>query len=475
MPATANHKPPYLYELIATLTSSERRAATDWLASPYHQQREDCRALFAYLAEAIDQGQQPSRAECWAAVFPKQPFEDQKMRLVMSYLNRSLEAFLQQQEMEGQAGQYEHLLLAAYRKRGLNRHFAKAQHQLQKRREKTALQSPEYFLQGFWLEREIYRQQSKAGRTKALNLQEQQDQLTRAFLGHQLRLGCHLLAHESVYKASYRIPMEAAWLALAQQAPYCDQPGIAVYLHCFLMLREPAEDQHFIAFREQLFAVTPYFPKGELRDLYLLAINFCIRRINQTAEQFLQEALALYRKGLETELLLEEGWLSRFTYNNVVGIALRLQAHDWVEQFLHEYRPLLKPEQRGAAFSLNAARLAFVRGRFRETLGHLQSADYRDFINNMVAKTLQLKVYYELGEYDLLESHLRNMRTFLRRKRKMSYHQQNYRNIVQLTQRLIALPPMDKAAQKRLRADLLATEPLTERHWLLEKLEAELS
>jgi len=108
-------------------------------------------------------------------------------------------------------------------------------------------------------------------------------------------------------------------------------------------------------------------------------------------------------------------------------------------------------------------------------LGHLQSADYRDFINNMVAKTLQLKVYYELGEYDLLESHLRNMRTFLRRKRKMSYHQQNYRNIVQLTQRLIALPPMDKAAQKRLRADLLATEPLTERHWLLEKLEAELS
>ena len=475
MPANANHKPPYLYELVATLTASERRAAADWLASPYHQQRADCRLLFAYLAEALDKGEQPSRADCWAAVFPGQAYDDQKMRLVMSYLNRSLEAFLQQRELEAQPEQYKHLLLAAYRKRGLDRHFAKAQKKLKKLRAGSALQSPEAFLQSFWVEREIYRQQSKAGRTQALNLQEQQDQLALAFLGHQLRLGCYLLAHQSVYKASYEIPMEDAWLALAHQAPYCDQPGVAVYLYCSLMLKEPEEDRHFTAFREQLFAATPHFPKRELRDLYLLAINFCIRRINQTAEQYLQEALELYKKGLETELLLEEGKISRFTFNNIVGIALRLRALDWAEAFLQQYRPYLKLEQREAAFSLNAARLAFVRGRFRETLGHLQSADYRDFINNMVAKTLQLKVYYELGEYDLLETHLRNMRTFLRRKRKMSYHQQNYRNIVQMTQRLIALPPMDKAAQKRLRADLLATEPLTERHWLLEKLEAVLS
>ena len=472
MAITTHHKPPYLHQLIAALPPSERRAAADWLASPYHQQRADCQALFAYLAKAIDEGRQPSRADCWAAVFPGQAYDDQNMRLVMSYLNRRLEAFLQQQEMEAQPEQYQHLLLAAYRKRGLDRHFAKAQKQLEKQRAKTRMPSPEGFLQGFWLEREIYRQQSKAGRTQALNLQEQQDQLTLAFLGHQLRLGCYLLAHQSVYKASYEIPMEGAWLALAQQAPYCDQPGVAVYLHCYLMLKEPEEDRHFTAFREQLFAATPYFPKRELRDLYLLAINFCIRRINQTAEQFLREALELYQKGLETKLLLEEGWLSRFTYNNVVGIALRLQAHDWVEGFLHEYRPLLKPEQREAAFGLNAARLAFVRGRYRDALGHLQAADYRDFINSMVAKTLQLKVYYELGEYGLLESHLRNVRTFLRRKRKMSYHQQNYRNIVQLTQRLIALAPMDKAGQERLRADLQATEPLTERNWLLEKLEA---
>ncbi|HKK79813.1 MAG TPA: hypothetical protein VJ933_09295, partial [Phaeodactylibacter sp.] len=251
-------KPPYLYQLIATLTPSERRAAADWLASPYHQQREDCRALFAYLAEALDKGEQPSRADCWQAVFPGQAYDDQNMRLVMSYLNRSLEAFLQQRELEAQPGQYQHLLLAAYRKRGLNRHFAKAQKQLEKQRAKTRMPSPEGFLQGFCLEREIYRQQSKAGRTQALNLQEQQDQLTLAFLGHQLRLGCYLLAHESVYKASYEIPMEDAWLALAHEAPYCDQPGIAVYLHCYLMLKEPEQDDHFIAFREQLFAVTPH-------------------------------------------------------------------------------------------------------------------------------------------------------------------------------------------------------------------------
>ena len=41
MAITTHHKPPYLHQLIAALTLNERRAAADWLASPYHQQRAD--------------------------------------------------------------------------------------------------------------------------------------------------------------------------------------------------------------------------------------------------------------------------------------------------------------------------------------------------------------------------------------------------------------------------------------------------
>ncbi|MCB9289074.1 MAG: hypothetical protein H6560_17325 [Lewinellaceae bacterium] len=458
------------YQLLRTFTKQDIREARKWLASPYHNQREDLQQLFEQLATTAPEGLPLSREQAWKALFSNQPYDDQQLRLLLSYLYRCLENFLLHREAEQAPWLQQHLLLAAYRKRGLDSHFQKAFRKLQKERSAETLRPPEYHLAQYWLEQERYQEESTRGRTRELNLQELEDQLTSAFMSMKLRQGCFLLAHEAVYKASYRIALEEALLELATQLPYRNIPSVSVYLHCYRMLRFPEEDANFTAFRTRFFQSIGLFPHPELRDLFLLAINFCIRKINQTAEGYLREALELYQKGLETEALLENGILSRFTYNNAIGIALRLQDLDWAEYFLHHYRPYLEAEQQEAAFSLNAARLAFARRQYGQVLALLQRADYRDLINNMVAKTLQMKAYYELDEYDLLEAHLRSMRAFLRRKRRMGYHQQNYLNIIRYTQKLLTLNPMDKEAVKFLEKEIRKTEPLTEKEWLLGKV-----
>ncbi|MCB0578988.1 MAG: hypothetical protein KDD10_06720, partial [Phaeodactylibacter sp.] len=446
------------------------REARKWLASPYHNQRQDLPLLFEQLAAAAPEGQPLPREQAWQALYPNQPYDDQQLRLLLSYLYRCLEDFLRQREAEQAPWLQQHLLLAAYRRRGLDSHFQKAYRKLHKQQRAETQRPPEYHLAQYWLEQERYQEESTLGRTREHNLQELEDQLTCAFLSMKLRQGCFLLAHEAVYKASYHIALEEALLELAGQAPYRDVPAVRVYAHCFRMLRFPEEDRHFADFQNQLFQSIGRFPKPELRDLFLLAINFCIRKINQTAEGYLREALELYQKGLETEVLLENGALSRFTYNNAIGIALRLQEYGWAERFLNHYRPYLETGQQEAAYSLNAARLAFARRQYGQVLAHLQRADYRDLINNMVAKTLQMKAYYELEEFDLLEAHLRTMRAFLRRKRHIGYHQQNYLNIIRHTQKLLALNPMDKDAAKALEEEIRNAEPLTEKGWLLGKV-----
>ncbi|MCO6489803.1 MAG: hypothetical protein J5I98_15410 [Phaeodactylibacter sp.] len=456
-------------QLLRTFTKQDIREARKWLASPYHNQRDDLRLLFEQLAAAAVEGQPLPREQAWHALFPNQPYDAQQLRLLLSYLYRCLEDFLRQREAEQAPWLQQHLLLAAYRKRGLDSHFQKAYRKLHKQQGAEALRPPEYHLAQYWLEQERYQEESTRGRTRELNLQELEGQLTTAFLSLKLRQGCFLLAHEAVYKASYRIALEEALLELAGQAPYRNVPAVRVYARCFRMLRFPEEDRHFADFQNQLFQSIGLFPQPELRDLFLLAINFCIRKINQTAEGYLREALELYQKGLETEVLLENGALSRFTYNNAIGIALRLQEYGWAERFLNHYRPYLEASQQEAAYSLNAARLAFARRQYGQVLAHLQRADYRDLINNMVAKTLQMKAYCELEEFDLLEAHLRTMRAFLRRKRHIGYHQQNYLNIIRYTQKLLALNPMDKEAAKALEEEIRNAEPLTEKGWLLGK------
>ncbi|HOY07075.1 MAG TPA: hypothetical protein PLO67_16825, partial [Saprospiraceae bacterium] len=100
----------------------------------------------------------------------------------------------------------------------------------------------------------------------------------------------------------------------------------------------------------------------------------------------------------------------------------------------------------------------------------LQRSDYKDLLNNLIAKTLQLKIYFETDEYDLLESHLTSMSNFIRRHTAIGYHRTNYSRIVYYTRQLIALNFRDAQAVADLRDKISREEILTEKEWLLGRI-----
>ncbi|MCB0578048.1 MAG: hypothetical protein KDD10_01900, partial [Phaeodactylibacter sp.] len=103
-------------------------------------------------------------------------------------------------------------------------------------------------------------------------------------------------------------------------------------------------------------------------------------------------------------------------------------------------------------------------------LEYLQRSEYQDLLLNLAAKTLMIKAFYELGEYDTLESHLDAMKVFLRRKDIIGYHRRNYRCIIRYTQKLLHLNRHDREEVEGLRKMIEGEEVLTERAWLLEQV-----
>ena len=100
----------------------------------------------------------------------------------------------------------------------------------------------------------------------------------------------------------------------------------------------------------------------------------------------------------------------------------------------------------------------------------LQKANYRDLLLNLAAKTLLLKIYYELDEFDLLNAHLDAMKNFIRRKAVIGYHRTNYLNIIRFTRRLTNSNLYDRERRKSLKEQIQAEDVLTEKEWLLEQL-----
>lgn len=456
-----------LPEIIRTLTPAEQQEARRWLLSPVHNLREDLPKLFDALCRNPDSEQ--NRSQVWAVIFPGLDFSDQEYRLRCSYLLSVLEDWLVWQRRRDRASDFGAMLLAAYRERGLERHFHRRLPREREMLERLPMRTPEFYLAQYQLEREFYLEDSKGERLRPKNFQEQDDALTCALLGMKLRQACLALAHERVFETGYRMALVDEALLWAQKPPYSEAPAVAVYRDAYLSLTRPDDDAAFRQYRQSIFKYVHFFSPEDNRDLLLLALNTCIRNINQGRVLYLQEALELYRLGLEGNLLNERGYLTPYTYNNIAGIALRLSEFDWAEEFVNRYQFQLASEHREPLFALNAARLAYARKQYREALRFLQSADYRDFFHQMTARILQLKIYFETGENELLTAHLKNTRALLRRRR-ASYHEQNYLNIIRLTEHILRLRPNDADGRALLRHKMETLEPLTERAWLLEAL-----
>lgn len=458
-----------LWEAFTALSTAELRAFGKFVRSPFFNGRQQPIALFEYLNACRKGGRLPRENEIASLINKTEG--GVKFRQACSTLLALLEKYLAYTERYADESRAKINLAAAYRKRNLTKHFNIALREARQSRETQPWRHADYYHDLNLVEWEQYQFDSLTKRTESLNLQATSDCMDTAFVARKLRLACLATSHQTVFKAEYRIELVDAVLAHAEQQRLLDTPAVGLYYYCYKFQTDIDDaGRAFERFRSLLAQHAEVLPPDELRTLYLLAINFGIRKINQAAEGWMPYTLDLYQGALARNLLLENGQISRFAFNNIIALALRMGVLDWVEGFILEHKKLLERQWREATASLGLARVAYARGDFKTALLNLQRTDYKDQINNLTAKTLQLKIFYESGDFDLLESHLNGMKNYIRRHTKIGYHRTHYGLIVSYTQQLMALDFKDKNAVEALRARITAVESLVEKDWLLEML-----
>ncbi|MEO0875125.1 MAG: hypothetical protein AAFY48_11010, partial [Bacteroidota bacterium] len=80
--------------------------------------------------------------------------------------------------------------------------------------------------------------------------------------------------------------------------------------------------------------------------------------------------------------------------------------------------------------------------------------------------------YYELDEFDLLDSHLDSFEVFLKRRKDFTAdRKQIYIWLIKYTRRLTRIIPGDKKALQKLKEDIQSTKGVVNANWLLQKIE----
>jgi hypothetical protein len=457
-----------LFKTLQTLEKEEYKEFGKFVRSPFFNLREDVALLWECLQFFLKKPKKlPNRVQIFEKIYGSEDaFDDHRLRMCMSFLVKTTETYFAWKNFQNNPIRNKIHLAAEYRNRGLEAFFCKIQEENTQLIQNNPHRNADYLDDLYLLKLESFKAAAAQKRTEALPFQEVYDTFEHSFLAQKLRQACVALSHQAVYRTEYDFGMLPEVLVYIEQRKIYQLPAIGVYYYAFRMMSGLADA--YQNFKISLEKNLDFFPENEQRELILHAINHCIKQYNAGNSAYLEEELIWYKKGLESKVLLSNGILSRFTYRNVATLALVSKDFKWAANFIHEFKNYLEPSQKEANFAFNLARLEYEQKNYGTALDLLQQSDYEDTLLALAAKTVLLKVYYETNEFDVLDSHLEAMQTFIRRHKEIGYHAENYRQLVRFTKILSALPSGNSKEKAKYRLELEDTKSVAERIWLLE-------
>ncbi|MEO1262141.1 MAG: hypothetical protein AAFZ15_25270 [Bacteroidota bacterium] len=470
-------KDTQLYFIFRRLNKSACNAIAELALCPVFNKKQEVGRLCAYFARHLSSTDRLlfAKKNVFHYVFPGEPYNDARLRQATFATLKLIERYLAIQEMEGNGTERELYLLRALRNHGMDKRLDKKMKLLQSQLQNSTRRDAKWNRQNHDLASEALQRISSRRRSSKLVMHPLHDHLTSYYLSEMLRHACSALTHQSISAQVYDLNLLEQVLQLAESFGFAQRPSIAIYYHACKSLQSPENQIHFDYWKKYLKRSAGEFSDAELRGIYLLGINFCIRQMNRGNQQFIREAFDLYHAALERDLLTEGGYITAFTFKNIIRIGTALQEEEWTAAFFAKYQHLLHPTERTNITRYNKAFLFFSKGAYDQAMPLLQQVEFADTLNNLDARRMLLRSYFELGEMQALDSLLHSFSTFLHRQRDLGYHRDMYLNLTRLLRQFIEMPPDDITALDKLLVKVEATSPVAEKDWLLEKINGQLN
>ncbi|PSJ72454.1 hypothetical protein C7N43_34115 [Sphingobacteriales bacterium UPWRP_1] len=463
-----------LYTFLQQLTHKERKTLSDFFCQPYYSQKHpQLSKLLQYLLLHLNTPEKAERQTVFDYVFPGLSYNDLKLRHLAAEVLQHAEEALAAQHSISDRYYLQLQLMDMYRSRKMVKHYEGVSNSLQTLFTRDEQRNAEYYRYQYlyWRNKDLFTENRNQPEKQAY-LASASDALDVYYLSSKLRMAAEMITLKKVVESPHQMQLIAELLQAAQQNNRLQYTAVAMYYHIVMMLTEPDNQEHFDRLNHLFTTQNNQLPPAEAREVYYFLLNYCATKINAGQTLFLNQIFDLYRLGLNTQLLLEGHLLSPWNYKNIVTAALRLGNYDWVHDFLHQYQSFLPHKHQKNAFTYNLANYYFFKQDYNRVLQLLQEVSYDEVFYSLDARSLLLKTYFELDEYEALQSLIDSFRQWLNRTKELSKpRQQTYRNLLYFVRKLIQLPYEKPEKRAALLAEIKNTPAIADKRWLLQQIE----
>lgn len=459
------------YQYFLQLTVKEKGEFLLFLESELHNKQKKLPALLnIYNAVSSNTLTISSKSELFNRLFEGEQFDWQKVHYLNSYLLKALENYVAWKKWRNDSWSQNLYGARAFEGKPNTQFIQKKIAKSQKQLDNQTIRDAQYFrrsFEGAWVQNQNF---IENGQLSKLNLQNLSNNLDISFVAEKLKTACLLLSHQAIAKTEYDTGLLDTLLIQLPQSDLLNYPAIAIYYYAYLSLLSPDKDEDFIKLKILVEEQIQNFSLKEAMDIYRLAINNCIRRINLGKKEYIAQVFDLYKSGLQKGVYLNNGQMPLRTYSNIIGSGLRLKEYEWVYRFIYEYKDVLPKKSREPFFSYNLAKYHFELKNYDEAMQLLLKMEYDDLLHNLTARTMLSQMYYELGELKVLDSHLSSFKVYLIRKKVLGYHKENYQRFIVYLNKIIQVNRFDKEEVLNLKNEIAETKIVAEKDWLWSQL-----
>lgn len=470
-----------LIHLLKSLSPWELKSFQKYVASPFFNVNEKVSHLLEILIQSypVFEEKQITFENIFRQLFRNEKFiplkagqARQKLRYVMTDLTLLLEDFLAYEVFKEKTFYQKKFLLQKLKEKNHDKYFKQHLSLSNQFLDNHPQRDLKHYKRQLGYDELSYEFTAlKDNRAADTSLQSLSDNLDIYYLSHKLKYCCEILNRQNILQVQYNIPILEFLLSYLKKNPQEDIPTVRVYFLILKTIREPEAENHFSDLKKYLQLHDEKFSVNEQRDIYAFVQNYCIRKINTGKTKYLKELFEIYKRMLEKDIIFENKELGHSHFKNIVAIALRLNEFKWTENFIEKYSSYLNKDLRKNSISYNFARLHFSKNEFRKALKLLTTIEFTDVYYHLDSKSLLLKIYYEMEEFEPLFSLINTFRVYLQRSKLISEYQRKiYFNLVTQTKRLAKIKSGSNYSLQKIKDTVESDSQIADIGWLKAKI-----
>jgi len=461
--------------LLSRFKPAELNRFKRYLSSPYFNESEELFGLFQLLHDQLRAGQpELSRTEIWRALYPSQPFDDAKIRRMLSELTNHAFDFLAIEDFRAEKQWGQVFLLERFNDEQLEKHFQGICKKASKSQDQRPYRDAAYHFFQNRIEQARYNRDEVSAQLeqKKQQLESADYHLDAHFFTQKLRYYCEALSFENIFSVGMEVSLPEGLLGYLAGVPLQREPSVRAFYLAVLMFLHPQEEERFRALKDFLTKNGRYFPAAELRILYTHLNNYCVHyQINTGNSDYFRELFENFQLMLREDIIVQNGALSFQDYKNIITVGLHIQAFEWVEAFIQDYTSKLPAVHQENALNYNLAKVYFHQQKYDQVIEQLRDVEYQAHVYALGSKLMLLKTYFEKEEYLALDSLAESFKIYLRRNKTISRDvRQQYLNWLRFVKRLSNLPPGDRTGLQKIRQQIDDCKALADKGWILEKV-----